>query len=103
MSTATAQRSFLRHLENFSHHIYAAYSDKNATEVRLVLDHLRQHGLKVYDPATERIPGKVWFHTNFVDLHFKVMLSRILYSTGWRIKMKTLFSLPFQVTGIGSF
>lgn len=62
MSTAIAQRSFIRHLENFSHHIYAAYSDKNATEVRLVLEYLRRYGLKVYDPAVERTPGKRIFH-----------------------------------------
>ena len=59
MSVSMARTSFLRQLENFNHDIYAAYSEKNATEVRLVLDHLRAFGLKVYDPALERVPGKL--------------------------------------------
>ena len=50
--------SFRRHLESFPQDIYAAYCEKNVTEVRLVLDYLRADGLKVYDPALERVPGK---------------------------------------------
>ena len=50
--------SFRRHLESFRQDIYAAYCEKNVTEVRLVLNYLRADGLKVYDPALERVPGK---------------------------------------------
>lgn len=62
MSSSITQRSILRHLENFNHHIYAAYSEANAPEVRLVLEHLRKNHLKVYDPAEERVPGKRIFY-----------------------------------------
>ena len=50
--------SFRRHLESFRQDIYAAYCEKNVAEVRLVLNYLRADGLKVYDPALERVPGK---------------------------------------------
>ena len=74
MSSSITQRSILRHLENFNHHIYAAYSEANAPEVRLVLEHLRKNHLKVYDPSEERVPGRD------VCMEYHVFCSRYMYS-----------------------
>lgn len=84
MSTTAAHKSFLRSLENFRHHIYAAYCDQNRTEVQLVLDHLKAHGLKVYDPAKERIPGRRIFDKWLANGIHKSRITLLFWSKEFR-------------------
>ena len=52
MSTCNGARP-----EKFNYHVFAAYNEKNAPVVRLILEHLRNANLRVCDPASELIPG----------------------------------------------
>ena len=54
MATGNGSKSMQRYLGNFKYHVYAAYSERNGPDVKLLLGGLQEANLLVYDPDSQR-------------------------------------------------